>query len=470
VQICPVIAALHVKALTLSTDREFDRLIPLAQWSLLESAFRDLGAPGLSSFVPTIYIMAIEVMTGRVWCLAWLLAVAAGFPLGRWAASQFENRAEGKSPDFWAHRYTLAVWCQSALLAAGGFGAACDRTPITCVLVACPIGFAILQTCATAMLKRTAWAQALILVAPFSVTCLLLGALSQLTMFYAGAAGAACLWTLGAMPLADAAAVRMAMLTMNLAERQRSHAGRSGRSPLAPAAEDFQRLLGRDQVTGLPNRQSFMQLLAEESERACASGAPLSLLLVTWDEFEAFEAQRSKYALDEMRVRIARRLRTALRRQPDRLASLGDGRFAVLLPATDAFGVSIVARNLQQAANTQEHDDSSFAASTTVPLSIGAATYCGKGFLPENQLLQFAEEALRNAKCTGGNKIMRYDLAAKTVRPPPYVGPPPKESTPYSIPEHQIEAQNVRADGDPNVTGPEQQVITKIALGLELRH
>jgi diguanylate cyclase (GGDEF)-like protein len=445
-------------------------LVPLAQWSLMECAFRHLGAPGPSAFVPVIYIMAIEVMTGRVWCWAWLLAVAAGFPLGRWAAGRFDTRAGGTAAGLWANRYAAVVWCQAGLLSVGGFGATFDRNPITCVLVACPIAFALMQACATATLKRTVRLQALILVAPFAATCLLFGALLQGTMFYAITGGILCLWALGALQFADVAAGRIAALAMNMADSQHVQASRSGQRALPPAAEDFQRLLGRDQVTGLPNRHSFMRLLAEESDRAYLSEAPLSLLLVAWDEFDDFAARRSQHALDDMQARIARRLRTVLRRQPDRLASLGNGRFGVLLPATDAFGVTIVARNLQQAANTQEHDDASFAASAKVPLSIGAATYCGKGLLPEAQLLQFAEEALRNARSAGGDKIMRYDVAAKSVRPPPYLGPPAPESTPYSIPNHQIEAEISFTDSDPKDRAPEHQVITKNALGLELRH
>lgn len=459
-----------VNSSRLKVETEFGRLSPPAQWGLLESAFRDLREPGPSAYVPIIYIMALEVITGSAWCFAWLLAVGAGFALGRWAAWKFDSRAEGKSAGVWVQQYTWAVWCQAALLGAGGFGAASDRNPMTCVLLACPIGFAVMQACATATVKRAVRLQALILVAPFVASCVLFGAVMQGAMWYAIAICAACLWTLGALPLADAAELRIAMLTLNLAESQRVHASRSGRRALPPAAAEFQRLVGRDQVTGLLNRYSFMQLLADESDRACHSETPLSLLLVKWDDFEGFAAQRSQSALDDMKVLIARRLRTALRRQQDRVASLGDGRFAVLLPATDAFGVSIVARNLQEAANTHEHDDSSMAASAKLPLSIGAATYCGKGFLTDVQLLQFAEEALNNAKCTGGNKVVRYDVAAHAVRPLPYLGSPPKESTPYSIPDHEIEAAAANAQGKANTTKAEHSVITKNVLGLELRH
>lgn len=461
---------MHVNSSRANADADFGRLLPLAQWSLLESAFRSLGAPGAGACVQLIYIMAIEVMTGRVWCLAWLLAVAAGFPIGRWSARRFDSRAGGSVAGVWANRYATSVWCQAGLLGAGGFGVAFDGNPTMCVLVACPIAFAVMQACATATLPRAARLQALILAAPLVATCLLSGALLQGTIFHAVFGGMLCLWVLGALPLADAAAARVAALAQNVAESQHVHAPRPGQIVQPPAAEDFQRLLGRDQVTGLPNRHCFMRLLAEESERAYASEAPLSLLVVAWDNFGEFAAERSQQALDDMQARIARRLRTALRRQSDGLASLGDGRFGVLLPTTDAYGVTVVARNLQRAANTQEHDDRGAAASAKLPLSIGAATYCGKGLLPGAQLLEFAEEALRNARSTGGDKMMRYDMAAKSLRPPPFLGPRPAESTPYSIPDHQIEADLSRPGNDPGGMATEHQAVTKSALGLALRH
>jgi diguanylate cyclase (GGDEF)-like protein len=204
----------------------------------------------------------------------------------------------------------------------------------------------------------------------------------------------------------------------------------AGHTALPKAAADFQKLLGRDQTTGLPNRHSFMHLLAQESARAFRAETALSLLLVAWDEHGTTASRLEAAAMDARIAGIARRLRGTLHRQQDILASLGGGRFAVVLPFTDAFGAKTVAENLQAALRAPVLDADGSEAGASVAISVGAATYCGKGLLPETQLLHFAEEALCAARNTGGDRISRYDPMVDTLRPAAYAGAKPQAATP----------------------------------------
>ena len=391
---------------------------PLAQWRLLEAAFDSLRAPPVAIYAPVAGGVAAFGLFGQVWCLAWAVAALAGMVLCQRAALAFDRRTSEPTPEQWAGRYRACVWAQAAVLGAGGAGAALSGNVQIALLIGFPLSFAAARGGAAACLAGPARGQALFMLAPLAIAALAVGspvflALSALAALQAGMAAA----------LADASASH----AQEAAEAQAALTHESLASPAAlpKAAADFQKLLGRDQVTGLPNKHSFMHLLSQESARAFRAETALSLLLISWDDFDAAANGTRPEAMDAQVASIARRLRATLHRQQDILASLGGGRFAAVLPFTDAFGAKTVAENLQAALRTPVIEANGQESVATAAISIGAATYCGKGLLPETQLLQYAEEALAAARKTGGDKITRYDPMVATLRPPPYIAPAP---------------------------------------------
>jgi diguanylate cyclase (GGDEF)-like protein len=396
-------------------------LPPMAQWHLLEAAFANLRAPGLAAFLPAAAGLVGYVVLGRVWYLGWALATLAGIVVAKRVAGAFDLRSSGVPAASWARTAAATAWGQAACAGVGGFGAALDSNPATCLIVVWPLYNAMAQSCAAAPLARIARGQVVLLATPLVAVCLLSG-----TPLFSVIGGLFVLHALASLALADGAVARAE--TLATAESRRAEMPISGAISLPPAAESFQKLLGRDQTTGLPNRHSFMHLLGQESLRAFRAETHLSVLLVAWDGFDAFEATHPQHVVDEALSQISKRLRTRLRRPADILASLGGGRFGVVLAFTDAFGAATVARNLQEALGTPELGEESGADLPRVPLSIGAATYCGKGLLPDGQLFEFAEEALANARKAGGNSIRRYDPTSTTLRPPPYATVPARDA------------------------------------------
>ncbi len=282
---------MDVSALRLRRFHTFGTLAPLAQWSLLETAFQQLRAPAASRFVPVVYIMAAYALTGELWCMGWLLVALGGLAVGRHAAKRFDMRASDADATLCARRFANAVWIQAACLGVGGLGAAWGGNPATALLVACPIGFALMEACATAILAPVVRAQTILMCVPFMASCLVQGALWQGSVYHAVIGAFMALWAAGSLPLANMTAARMKSVAQAAAEGSRAQSSLSGPLALPPAARDFQKLLGRDQVTGLPNRHSFVHLLAQEGERAYRAEAPLSLVLVGWDEFEPAAAR-----------------------------------------------------------------------------------------------------------------------------------------------------------------------------------
>jgi diguanylate cyclase (GGDEF)-like protein len=400
-------------------------LPPLAQWKLLEGAFEAMRAPDPVTFVPLAGGLAACVMSGHAWGLVWLLLMAGSIAWAQRLAGQFEMRGAESLPEEWARRLTAAYWYQAAAIGAGGLIAAAVANPALSLLLACAIGFAMAQTAATAAFTLAIRGQVLLLAAPIALACLI-----NFTPFMAIAGLMLILQALAAVSLAD----RIIARTHAVLAGDRS-AGRTvppGQFSMPPSAADFQKLLGRDQTTGLPNRHSFMNLLAQECVRAGRAETHLSVLLLQWDDYASQHTTEPQPVVDKQLAHMARRLRTTLRRPADLIASLGAGRFAVILPFTDAFGGATVARNLQSALALPELNADGMVTAESTRLSIGAATYCGLGVLPEGQLLEFAEEALAAARGNGGNRINRYDPVASTPRPPAYTGPYAQEPAPHA--------------------------------------
>jgi diguanylate cyclase (GGDEF)-like protein len=391
------------------------RVAALAQWRLLESAFAPLRTPPVAIYAPMAGGLAAFSLTQQGWCLAWVLIALGAMVVCQRVAQAFHERTSEHPPTHWARNYASCVYGQAAVLGAGGAFAVSGGDPAVALLVGLPLSFAAARHGASAVLVGPARGQALLLLAPMAISAMILGS----PLFWALAATAA-LQAAMAAALADSSATR----AQEAAEAQAAlaHEPLAGHTALPKAAADFQKLLGRDQITGLPNRHSFMHLLAQESARAFRAETALSLLLISWDDYDGTAVAARN---DTMNLRIAgmaRRLRGTLHRQQDILASLGGGRFAAVLPFTDAFGAKTVAENLQAALRAPVLDEHGNDAAAPAAISIGAATYCGKGLLPETQLLQFAEEALAAARKTGGDRISRYDPMVSTLRPPPYAG------------------------------------------------
>jgi len=412
-----------------------ETLPPPAQWAVLEAAYENIGAASAGNIVPLLLILALPVLTGAIWPLAWSAAALAATAAGAFAARKFKQVAAGAPVAFHMRRFIPAAAAQMAVLGAGGavgIGIGAARMSAgsigsvyssgwgsshleMCVLAALPAGFAMMNVCATARMARAASVQVALLGLPIVAACVI-----QAVRWHGPApvttlAALFAIWTLGAFLLVRETAARNQRFALTLFERGR--AATSAGPKAAASAETFQRLHGRDQVTGLLNSNSFAHVLAQEAERAAVAELPMSLILLDWDGYESFAARRTPQETSVKLIEIAQRVRATLRRQSDEVARLGDGRFGILLAGTDAFGANIVAENLVSAMNRPPGDLPPGAVMMPMALSIGIATYCGRGTLPETQLMQFAGDALRYAKVNGGSQIRRHDEAAHAMRP-----------------------------------------------------
>ena len=166
-------------------------------------------------------------------------------------------------------------------------------------------------------------------------------------------------------------------------------------------------LLAFDQLTNLPNRNAFLNSLVAALGGTRQDGKEATVLYVDVDDFfsvnEAFGASEA----DDVIVEVASRIKSTLR-QADRLARIGNDKFALLLGPHES-GIDddiheVTERVLEAIRRPISHADKSF----SVTVSIGIACFPKDGG-DASELLSHAMSATEQAKKSGGNTFSRFN-------------------------------------------------------------
>ena len=117
------------------------------------------------------------------------------------------------------------------------------------------------------------------------------------------------------------------------------------------ALHDSQASQGRqartDDLTGLINRRTFVQVVRTELERSARYGRPLTLACADLDGFQQVNEQLGYVVGDTLLQLVAATLRRNVRAS-DAVARLGGDEFALLLPETDLDGARTLMEKLRQ--------------------------------------------------------------------------------------------------------------------------
>jgi len=151
---------------------------------------------------------------------------------------------------------------------------------------------------------------------------------------------------------------------------------------VARTHEQLQRLAATDALTGLANRQSFVDRLAGEVVRSRRASRELSVALLDVDGFELVNSVHGHAMGDELLINVATLL-TRYVRGSDVPARWGDDEFAVLLPETNAVDAGRVITRLRAATITTPQLRH---AALYVTLSSGLATWPKDAQTPEGLL------------------------------------------------------------------------------------
>jgi hydrogenase-4 transcriptional activator len=162
-----------------------------------------------------------------------------------------------------------------------------------------------------------------------------------------------------------------------------------------------------DPVTGLPGRAEFQVDLERALDQALQKDAPLALLMVNPDDFNAVNERTSREAADEVVKEMARRLQ-ACHRGSDRVSRYGGVVFASILGDTGR------AEALRRGAQIlEEMHARPFTTGVSLRFSLGLASreVGEKGVRRALDLIRRADAALSAAKLGGGGRIVGWEPA-----------------------------------------------------------
>lgn len=172
---------------------------------------------------------------------------------------------------------------------------------------------------------------------------------------------------------------------------------------LRKLAERMKGLAETDALTGVANRRSFDERLAQALQAAVASRKPLALLLVDVDRFKIYNDTYGHLGGDDCLRKVGQCLKEAAQADADLAARYGGEEFALILPDTDA-GTALAAADALRhrvRALAMPHEGSEFG---IVTVSVGVAIAEGKAPLAPAALIASADAALYRSKEDGRDR------------------------------------------------------------------
>jgi len=190
---------------------------------------------------------------------------------------------------------------------------------------------------------------------------------------------------------------------------------------LESARIQLQRLATEDPLTAVANHEQFLEFLEREWRRARRDGLPLTLIFIDLDHFRAYNREFGRKAGDEVLKQIGRALAAVVGRPGDLVARYHRDEFAVVLASTDAPGAFNISEHVRQSIEQLQMPAAKDAPASVVTASVATATAVPQreSAWEELDLIKAARHALREARATGGNRVLRANLG--TAGPPELV-------------------------------------------------
>ncbi len=160
-----------------------------------------------------------------------------------------------------------------------------------------------------------------------------------------------------------------------------------------------------DGLTVIPNRRRFEIVFKKELARATRNSTPLSLAMLDVDYFKNYNDNYGHAMGDIALQAIAKALEKALLRPADFVARYGGEEFVIILPETDFDSAKIVAERCLHEVIALQFPHEYSQAAHYISISVGVVTLNRNINIPQNILLEKADQNLYTAKKKGRNQF-----------------------------------------------------------------
>jgi diguanylate cyclase (GGDEF)-like protein len=163
-----------------------------------------------------------------------------------------------------------------------------------------------------------------------------------------------------------------------------------------------------DDLTGIPNRRSFLDRARTEFNRSRRNKYPLSVIMTDIDHFKSYNDTHGHETGDGCLKKVALAIQKTLKRPSDFCARYGGEEFIIVLPDTSQEGAVFIAEEIRAAVDDLgiSHEKSSSAG--RVSISHGVATADKDSSISYEDLIRQSDKALYFAKEKGRNRVEVY--------------------------------------------------------------
>lgn len=158
----------------------------------------------------------------------------------------------------------------------------------------------------------------------------------------------------------------------------------------------------QDLLTGVFNRQFFLESLNNMAKKSASEGA---VLYITPDNYEKTRAEIGIAASDHMLADLAGQLKALLPDEGDIIARFESERFTAILKDKAADEVQGVAAKMIKAIDDHIFDAGGHSFHTTCSIGIGL---CDESMREPQEIITRAEKAANKAQSAGGNRVELY--------------------------------------------------------------
>jgi diguanylate cyclase (GGDEF)-like protein len=199
-------------------------------------------------------------------------------------------------------------------------------------------------------------------------------------------------------------------LAVRNAELERALESRT--TELESARIQLQRLSTEDPLTAVANHEQFLEFLEREWRRSRRDGLPLTLIFIDIDHFRAYNREFGRKAGDEVLKAVGRALAGIVGRPGDLVARYHRDEFALVLASTDGPGAFNISEQVRQSIESLKLPAAKDAPADVVTASVATATAVPQreSAWEELDLIKAARHALREARATGGNRVLRANM------------------------------------------------------------